>query len=71
MAEKLWWAAVATPMISTASHRLDAMAANATGTARRALISMVVLRARLMLQPMAMNRDDSQPPAMLPTSLIR
>src|SRR6267143_1601318 len=45
-------------MISTASHRLLTLAANITGTASSAQISMVVLRALLMLQPSFMNRDE-------------
>ena len=34
-------------------------------------LGMVTLRARLMLQPMCMKRDDIQPPATLPTSESR
>ncbi|MNU11961.1 hypothetical protein D3C72_2602400 [compost metagenome] len=55
-------------MIRTATHRLSTLAAKITGTASRAQISMVTLRALLMLQPIFMKLDDSQPPPTLPTS---
>ena len=42
--------------------------AKATGMAAMAQISIVVLRARLIVQPARMSRDESQPPATLPTS---
>ncbi|MNT00915.1 hypothetical protein D3C72_1353630 [compost metagenome] len=59
---------MARPMISTATHRFDAKAAKATGTAHRAQISMVSLRALFRLMPLFMKRPDIQPPPTEPTS---
>src|SRR5512137_1009292 len=67
-ADHPWCAAVARPIKATATHISEALHAKMIGTTHRAQTSMVVLRAALMLHPRLISRDESQPPAMLPTS---
>lgn len=68
MAEKPWWAAVARPMISTATQTLSAKAAKPTGTAQSAQISIAVLRALFRSKPIFIRREERKPPPTLPTS---
>src|SRR5258706_13101388 len=68
LADQPWWAAAASEINPTATHRFEALAANMTGAAHNAQTNIAVLRARLTDQPNFINRLDSQPPPMLPTS---
>src|SRR3954463_12286988 len=67
-ADQAWCAAVARLMIATASHRLSTYCAKKIGVTATALISMVVLRAALIVQPRSIRREDSQPPRIEPRS---
>src|SRR5664279_6209500 len=62
-----WCAATARLMTITEPHTLLIPAAEITGTTAKAQISIVVLRARLTVQPAFMNLSGNQPPTILPT----
>src|SRR3954468_22166284 len=68
LADQAWWAAAARPMMNTADQRPSTYWAKKIGVTASAQISIVVLRARLIVQPRWIKAEDSQPPAIEPTS---
>src|SRR5687767_4809389 len=70
-ADQPWWAAAARLMTATVAHRLWICDATNIGVTHRAHASRVTLRAAFTLCPRRMSHEDSQPPAMLPTSAVR
>ena len=71
LAENPWWAEAASPISSTAVHRPETCAAAKIGTTHRAHTSMAVFRPALTLHPRLISHEESQPPPMLPRSVIR
>src|SRR5271169_5049946 len=65
--DQAWCAATARLMTITEPHKLLMPTAETTGMTAKAQISIVVLRARLTVQPAFMNLSGNQPPTMLPT----
>src|SRR6267142_5164773 len=60
LADQAWCAAAATLTSNTAVHMLPASGARTVGTIRSAIASIVVLRARLTVQPRLIRELDSQ-----------
>src|SRR5438552_12884810 len=69
-ADQPWCPAAASPIKTTANHRLETLAASTIGTTARAQISMAVLRLRFTVHPRLIIDDENHPPAMLPTVAI-
>src|SRR5207247_10163612 len=68
LADQAWCAAAATLTIATAAHMLPASGASTVGTINSAIASIVVLRARLTVQPRFIRALESHPPPIEPTS---
>src|SRR2546421_10661719 len=66
LAEKPWCAAAARPINRTADHRLVTLEAKMIGTTATAHINIAVLRPALTVQPCRINREETQPPPILP-----
>ena len=66
--EKDWCPASAIPISTTASHIFSMPVTNSNGNTQQPESSIVTLRAKLGVRPFWISLDESQPPAMLPTS---
>ena len=71
LAAKPQCAAAASATSQIESHKWCVSGVNNTGTTHKAQTSRAVFREALTLQPRRMSHDDSQPPAMPPTSATR
>jgi hypothetical protein len=70
-AAQAWCAEAASPTRKAAGHSPSTCGAKTIGTTKAAQISIASLRAFSTPMPREMKAEDSQPPAMLPASVIR
>jgi hypothetical protein len=71
LAENPWCAEAASPIRIVATHKSWTIEAAKTGTTQIAQASIATLRAALTDQPRRSSHEESQPPPMLPTSVIK